>query len=149
METTPEYQRVTDLKQKAGPITRADRMAFFDMGEISETAVPLPTGELSGTWIQALVNPLEPGGFSLLGVRYEPNSRVERHRHDVPQIVIVLEGEIRQGRRVFGPGSGYYTPADVPYKIVVGPDGARLVEFRATPLTFRTEWLDKNDEAGS
>jgi quercetin dioxygenase-like cupin family protein len=81
-------------------------------------------------------------GLSLLGVRYGPNAVVDRHKHDVAQIVVVLEGEIRQGRKVFRPGAGYYTPPGMPYKIVAGPEGARLVEFRASPLNFRTEWLD-------
>ncbi|WP_133150521.1 cupin domain-containing protein [Frankia canadensis] len=146
MEGASQQQRSTNLKLSAGPVTRPDRMAFFDIAGSAETNVPSRFDDTpSGTYVQALVNPPGGEGLSLLGVRYAPNSEVARHKHDVPQIVLVLEGEIRQGRRVFGPGSGYYTPPNVPYKITVGPEGARLLEFRATPLTFQTLWLDGSE----
>jgi len=143
MFTPMNQQELGNLKQSAGPATRPDRLVTFDANEGDELSVPSHhDGNPSGTFMRALVNPIGEDGLSLLGVRYEPNKTIDRHKHDVPQIVLVLEGEIRQGRKVFGPGMGYYTPAGMPYKLVVGSQGARLVEFRPSPLTFRTDWLD-------
>ena len=126
----------TDVRQIAGPATDPSRLSFFDMSRLP--LVPVPERPHS---IQALVNPVGAEGCSLLAVHYPPNMEVQRHRHDVPQIVLVLEGELRQGKHVLGPGAGYYTPAGMAYKLVAGSEGARLVEFRPTALTFSTEWL--------
>jgi hypothetical protein len=49
-------------------------------------------------------------------------------------VVLVVEGSVRQGGRVLGPGSGYYTPAGAAYALQVGPEGCSYVEFRHTRL---------------
>jgi quercetin dioxygenase-like cupin family protein len=93
------------------------------------------------TSLKALVNPSDGSGCSLQAVRYQPNSVVPRHSHSVAQIVFVLEGEARQGNRVFGPGCGYYTPAGSVYSVQAGPDGVTLIEFRPTPLDFASDYV--------
>jgi hypothetical protein len=42
----------------------------------------------------------------------------------------VLEGEVRQGNRRFGPGSGMFVPAGSTYGVQYGPEGARYLEIR-------------------
>ena len=131
--------------QSAGPLTSPDRTVFFDAKAMSETPVVLPGEELppEGAMInlQALVNPDRPDACSLLGVRYAPNAVIERHKHNVAQIVIVVEGELRQGNRKFGPGEGYYTPEGAPYAIQAGPQGVKVLEFRPGWLQFTTDWV--------
>lgn len=81
---------------------------------------------------RALVLDEEGNGPSLVEYWFAPNFCVPRHHHDTDQIVLVLEGELRQGNRVMGPGDGYFTPCDGNYSVTAGPDGCKLLEFRPT-----------------
>jgi hypothetical protein len=128
--------------QTAGPLTKVDRTVFFDSHSMPETPVPGTEVGPEGAMInlQALVNPDQPEGCSLLGVRYTPNAVIERHKHNVAQIVVVIEGELRQGSRRFGPGEGYYTPEGAAYAVKAGPGGVKVLEFRPGWLQFSTEW---------
>jgi quercetin dioxygenase-like cupin family protein len=152
---TQEHDREYETKfmQTAGPLTKPSRTSFFDVHGLPETPVVPPGTEMppEGVMIsiQALVNPDEPGAPSLLGVRYAPNAFVDRHKHNVAQIVVVLEGELRQGNRTFGPGQGYYTPAGAPYAVQVGPQGVKLVEFRPGWLQFTTDWVQDGGANGA
>ena len=123
--------------QGGGPITNPARTSFFDLASMPEKTLGDP--DRPSLAIQAAVNPAE-SGCSLMAVRYPPNATVALHRHDVAQIVVVLEGELRQGNRVFKPGAGYYTPAHQAYTITAGPDGVKVIEFRPGPLSFESDF---------
>lgn len=71
-----------------------------------------------------------PQGFSLSESEVAPGTHVLRHKHNVPQLILILEGSMKQGNRELGPGTGYFTPADIPYGFVAGSEGCRYVEFR-------------------
>ncbi|MBV9660934.1 MAG: hypothetical protein JO337_07230 [Acidimicrobiales bacterium] len=133
------------MMQTAGPLTNPAKTSFFDFNGMPETPVVPPGTEVppEGAMInlQALVNPDRPDAPSLLGVRYTPNAFIPRHKHNVAQIVIVVEGELRQGNRRFGPGEGYYTPAEGPYAVQAGPEGVKVLEFRPGWLQFTTDWV--------
>ncbi|HKE75641.1 MAG TPA: cupin domain-containing protein [Acidimicrobiales bacterium] len=144
MTAAERRQREGSLMQSAGPLTTSDKVTFFDLEAMpvlpvmtEDTADP----ESAMIKIQAPVNHSDPSGYSLLCVRYAPGAVVPRHRHDVAQVVLVLDGELWQGNRRFGPGAGYFTPAGSAYTVKAGPEGVRLVEFRHSPLTFETEWV--------
>jgi hypothetical protein len=79
--------------QSAGPLTSAHDEVLFDTTTMPELPVGKPEQPLM--WIQALVNPVEPDGCSLLGVRYSPHGVVELHRYEVAQVVFVIDGELR------------------------------------------------------
>jgi mannose-6-phosphate isomerase-like protein (cupin superfamily) len=133
------------MMQSAGPMSTSDRWHFFDLAASPEHAViteQQPDPDQASTFLRALVNHTDADGYSLQAVRYAPNAYVPRHHHDVAQIVLVLEGEAFLGNRRFGPGQGYYTPAGKGYSVQVGDEGVTLVEFRHSPLTIETVWLD-------
>ena len=139
------------MMRSAGPLTDPDKLSFFDLTTMPWT--PVVTGREPAdavghpmTSLKALVNPGGETGCSLQAVKYRPNAVVPRHRHDVPQIVMVLEGEARLGNRVFKPGSGYYTPADLAYAVHVGPEGATLIEFRPSPLNFSSHYVNEKPQ---
>jgi len=141
--TTQEWQ--TRMMRSAGPPTDPEKMSFFDLHDMPWTGVvtgreqPEDIGNPM-TSLKALVNPAGESGCSLQAVKYRPNSVVPRHRHDVAQVVMILEGEARLGSRVIKPGAGYYTPAGFAYSVHAGPEGVTLVEFRPTPLNFSSEY---------
>jgi quercetin dioxygenase-like cupin family protein len=142
--TTQEWQ--ARMMQSAGPSTKSTKPCFFDIQAMPWRAVVtgLESPEAAAdpmTSLKALVNPGDGTGCSLQAVKYRPNAVVPRHSHSVPQIVFIVEGEARQGNRVFGPGSGYYTPAGSVYSVQAGDEGVTLIEFRPTPLDFSSDYV--------
>jgi mannose-6-phosphate isomerase-like protein (cupin superfamily) len=141
--STREWQG--QMMQSAGPTSTSDHWHFFDLHGLPETPVitpDQPDPAKATIFLRALVNHTDETGFSLQAVRYAPGAYIPRHHHDVAQVVLVLEGEAFLGNRRIGPGQGYYTPAGKGYSVQVGDDGVTLVEFRHSPLTIETVWLD-------
>lgn len=84
-------------------------------------------------------------GMSLGAYWFEPNFTMPRHHHDTDQIVMVVEGELHQGKRVLTPGCGYFTKAGTTYAFKAGPEGCRILEFRNV-TGFATTFVE-NDPA--
>lgn len=82
-------------------------------------------------------------GLSLGAYWFEPDFVMPRHHHDTDQIVLVVEGELHQGKRVLKPGSGYFTKAGVPYTFRAGPQGCRILEFRDVTM-FSTVFVEQD-----
>jgi hypothetical protein len=86
---------------------------------------------------------LDFGAFNILNVRIPPGFRVQRHYHNIDQLVFVLEGSSVQGNKSMGPGEGYFTRAGNPYSITAGPEGLTWMEIRAQSLTdLTTTWVE-------
>jgi mannose-6-phosphate isomerase-like protein (cupin superfamily) len=84
---------------------------------------------------QPLLNQTDDNGWSVTCYIVPPEGErsphsVPRHYHNEDQVFIVLEGEVRQGSRRFGPGSGMFIPAGNTYGVQYGPEGARYLEIR-------------------
>jgi len=123
----------------------ADLNQIYDLPEQVRQKVDLNEYLGHGTiQIQVLLNQTDDNGYSLQAVKYPAHAYIPRHHHGVDQVVLVLEGELYQGKKVVRAGSGYFTPAGHPYAVKAGPEGVRLVEFRHSPLNFSTEW-DEDD----
>jgi hypothetical protein len=84
-----------------------------------------------------------PLGFSLVTVEFEPGFLVARHSHTSDCLYYIVEGDIALGRRVLGPGDGFFLPADHPYGYRVGPRGVKLLEFRHA-TSFATTFHEKS-----
>jgi mannose-6-phosphate isomerase-like protein (cupin superfamily) len=88
------------------------------------------------TWrFQPLLNQTDDNGWSVTCYIVPPEGErsphgVPRHYHEEDQVFVVLEGEVRQGNRRFGPGSGMFVPAGSTYGVQYGPEGARYLEIR-------------------
>jgi quercetin dioxygenase-like cupin family protein len=132
---------LVEFRRSTGPTSVSTKWSYFRADLSEATEIPGPDGG-SGMFLQALVNHTDPDGYTLISVRYPPNSRVPRHSHDTAQIVLVLEGELRQGNRRFTAGCGYYTPPGAAYVVSAGDEGAHIVEFRHSPMTFSTDWQE-------
>ena len=78
---------------------------------------------------------------SLLAIEIEPNTAVPEHQHPNEQTGILLRGSMRftigGETKEVRPGAMWVIPAHTPHSVVVGPDGASLVELFAPP---RADW---------
>lgn len=116
---------------------RGDDKALVPLGDYiaasptwREKLGDVPPGEL-----QANVFMHHPGGADtprLFEVGYPPGTKVEPHAHDVDEIIVVTQGELRFGRQVFGPGSSVFIPARTLYSFQAGDEGATFLNFRPT-----------------
>ena len=68
--------------------------------------------------------------IQLFEIHYPANAQIKVHAHDEEEIIWVAEGEIRLGRRAFGPGSSVYIAANTLYSFSAGPDGLHMLNFR-------------------
>jgi hypothetical protein len=53
------------------------------------------------------------------------------HSHSEDEIIFVIDGEIRLGNRLYGPGTAVAIAADTLYSFTTGPDGLSFINFRA------------------
>jgi mannose-6-phosphate isomerase-like protein (cupin superfamily) len=104
---------------------------------------------------QPLLNQTDDNAWSVTCYIVPPESErrpyaVPRHYHEEDQVFIVLEGEVRQGNRRFGPGSGMFVPAGNTYGVQYGPEGARYLEIRhSKPSDRRFTFVDEDGEKWS
>jgi mannose-6-phosphate isomerase-like protein (cupin superfamily) len=76
----------------------------------------------------------EPGDAAtpqLMEMRLKPHALVAPHSHDDDEIFYVAEGALHWGGQVLGRGGSMLIPAATPYAFRAGPEGARLLNFRA------------------
>jgi quercetin dioxygenase-like cupin family protein len=67
---------------------------------------------------------------NLFEVHFEADARSAPHAHGSDEIIVVTEGEIHFGRRVFGPGSSVFIPKKTLYSFKAGPRGLTFLNFR-------------------
>ena len=162
--TTTDQTGTKDVTffQKSATGGKRPKTAFFDRTEMPEILVEgikdmieVPDVIAEGVDVEEYfrgkvrVQPLymdpENNGFSLGSYSFEPGFVMPRHHHDSDQIVMILEGEMRQGNKVLKPGAGFFTPAGGAYGFTVGPAGCRIIEFRDVS-NFATVYVEDDPE---
>ncbi|VWX53313.1 cupin domain-containing protein [Novosphingobium sp. 9U] len=71
-------------------------------------------------------------GMSLTHVWFKSGYPLPLHSHTSDCLYYLLAGSIRVGTEELGPGDGFFVASDVPYTYETGPNGAEVLEFRAT-----------------
>jgi len=71
-------------------------------------------------------------GMSLTHVWFKSGYPLPLHSHSGDCLYYIVAGSIRVGRDELGPGDGFFVSSDVPYTYETGPNGAEVLEFRAT-----------------
>ncbi len=72
-------------------------------------------------------------GMSLTHVWFKSGYPLPLHSHSGDCLYYLIAGSIRVGtEEELGPGDGFFVASDVPYTYETGPDGAEVLEFRAT-----------------
>jgi quercetin dioxygenase-like cupin family protein len=69
--------------------------------------------------------------LQLAELDYLPGAEAVPHKHDDDEIIYVLRGEMHFGDQVLGAGSSVYIPGGTFYGFSAGPNGLRIVNFRA------------------
>lgn len=72
-----------------------------------------------------------PDSLQLFETRCAPNTRIQNHAHDEPEVIYVTEGEIHFGTRVYPAGSAISIAGNTVYGFTAGPRGMSFLNFRA------------------
>lgn len=137
------------------------RFIPFNLDSLEWTPVKMPKdGSLSGNLPPSLVGNVDfeeyydkgmwtafvdAGGFNILGVRLAADYTIQRHHHNMHQMVLVHDGEVWLGARKYVAGDGYFTRAEHTYSVTAGSQGCTLFEVRAEPIGTLTTIWDEDD----
>ncbi len=69
--------------------------------------------------------------MQLAELSYLPSAEAAVHKHDDDEVIYVVSGEMHFGGKVLKQGSSVYIPGNTFYGFTAGPDGLRIVNFRA------------------
>lgn len=86
-----------------------------------------------------------PGGFSLVHAWFGAGFKLPRHSHSADCLYYVLSGEIHMGSRTMKAGEGFFIQAEAIYAYTAGPEGAEVLEFRAS-TSFDMKVFDQTPE---
>ena len=77
------------------------------------------------------VTPGDAATSQLMEMRLKPDTLIAPHSHDDDEIFYVAEGSLHWGDHALEAGGSIFTAADTIYSFRTGPQGARLLNFRA------------------
>lgn len=83
-------------------------------------------------------------GLQLFEARIAPDAEIALHAHAADEIIYILAGELRIGRKRLGPGASVFVAGDTLYGFRSGPAGVRFLNFRGrsnTSFITREEYL--------
>lgn len=69
--------------------------------------------------------------LQLAELDYLPGAEAVVHKHDDDEIIYVVSGEMHLGNKILRAGSSVYIPGNTFYGFTAGPNGLRIVNFRA------------------
>lgn len=69
--------------------------------------------------------------MQLAELKYLPGAEAVVHKHEDDEIIYVVSGQMHFGNQVLQAGSSIYIPGNTFYGFKAGPDGLRIVNFRA------------------
>lgn len=67
---------------------------------------------------------------------YVPDSHTPLHSHSEDEVIFILDGAMRLGAKLYGPGSAVAIHANTKYKFDAGPEGLSFVNFRGATPTY-------------
>ncbi|MGE0483367.1 MAG: cupin domain-containing protein [Gammaproteobacteria bacterium] len=75
------------------------------------------------------------GGLQLFEARIAADETIALHAHAEDEIIYVLEGELRIGRKRLGPGTSLFVAGNTLYGFSTGSAGVRFLNFRGRANT--------------
>jgi quercetin dioxygenase-like cupin family protein len=70
--------------------------------------------------------------LQLAELNFIPGAEAVIHKHDNDEIIYIVSGEMHFGNKVLKAGSSIYIQGNTFYGFTAGPEGLRVVNFRAT-----------------
>lgn len=86
--------------------------------------------------------PYRRPGMSLARLWLKSGYPLPLHTHDCDCLYYIVAGSIQLGSEILGAGDGFFVGSEVPYGYAAGPEGAEVLEFRATD-SFNIRIRDK------
>lgn len=86
--------------------------------------------------------PYRRPGMSLARLRLKSGFPLPLHTHDCDCLYYIVAGSIQLGSEMLEAGDGFFVGSEVPYGYTAGPEGAEVIEFRATD-SFNIRIKDK------
>lgn len=74
-------------------------------------------------------------GLQLFEARIAPNQEIALHAHAADEIIYILAGELRIGRKRLGPGASVFVAGETLYGFRSGAAGVRFLNFRGRANT--------------
>ena len=117
-----------------------------DWQPVHRAVAPEIAARMSPAERDADVRILHPGSgeLQLFEARIAADAEVSLHAHASDEIIYILEGELRIGRKRLGPGASVFVGAETLYGFRAGPQGVRFLNFRGdgnTSFITREEYL--------
>ena len=114
---------------------------LLSTAKLSKTFQPLAELRPYAIWNNVTARVIKGERMSLVIVDLEPDSVVPEHHHENEQLGFVLQGSltftIGGESRALRAGDTYVIPSDVPHDVVVGHEGAVVVDSFAP---VRADW---------
>nr|WP_314465571.1 hypothetical protein [uncultured Novosphingobium sp.] len=76
--------------------------------------------------------PYRRPGMSLARLQLKSGFALPLHSHDCDCLYYIVAGSVELGTETLSAGDGFFVGSEVPYAYVAGPEGAEVLEFRAT-----------------
>lgn len=89
--------------------------------------------------------PYRRPGMSLARLMLKSGFALPLHSHDCDCLYYIVAGSVELGTETLSAGDGFFVGSAVPYAYVAGPEGAEILEFRATDA-FDIRVRDKSPE---
>jgi hypothetical protein len=123
--------------------------AFVPTHELAPPGGSIGEAEREGTSVR-FHHPGSESEAQMFEVECKPNIELPVHAHGKDEIIVVIAGELRFGRRVCGVGSSVYIPGYTAYGFSTGPEGATFLNFRpsADPVYLTRDELLAKKKAG-
>ncbi|GGB87556.1 hypothetical protein GCM10011494_02390 [Novosphingobium endophyticum] len=86
--------------------------------------------------------PYRRPGMSLSRLWLKSGFPLPLHSHDCDCLYYIVAGSIQLGSETLAAGDGFFVGSEVPYGYSAGPEGAEVIEFRATD-SFNIRIRDK------
>ena len=113
---------------------RVHRPATLHWRKIGDIPMGDMRDHIDPTELEAHLAFHEPGDATtpqLMEMRLNPDTLIAPHSHDDDEIFYVAEGSLHWGDHTLEAGGSIFIAADTPYSFRTGPQGARLLNFRA------------------
>lgn len=134
-----------------GQVTIVDA-GSVDWEPVRDAVQPEVAARMSRAERDADVRILHPGSgdtLQLFEARIAPDEEIALHAHAEDEIIYILEGELRIGRKRLGPGASVFVAGNTLYGFRSGPEGVRFLNFRGrgnTSFITREEFLAARDD---